>query len=399
MRKSIRLCLSLFLTLTLLSCSAELTEYETPGDIVPPPANKDVSEESESAQDNTWLATYTSYIQDTMEKEHIPGLALAIVQGNETLLAQGFGLRDVESGDPVTPDTLFHIGSTHKSLTSMLIATLVDAGLFEWDTPVVEIYPDFALSNPQATQEVTLRHLLSMRSGIPDEAEDEIDPEYAAPEDIFIVAGETPLLGIPGEEFSYSNLSASLGGYIGVLAAGGSFDDLYEGYANLLEENVLDPIGMESATVYISEARRNPNYAKSYVLEGDSPVLSESYDFEGDALAPSGSLKANVREMALYISTQMNSGVAPNGTRVVSEEALSETWRPYLEEYAMGWEQTTYSGVDMIWHTGAYDDFASVLGFIPDLETGFVILLNCEEAGEALTEEAPYVLIDTLLER
>jgi hypothetical protein len=81
---------------------------------------------------------------------------------------------------------------------------------------------------------------------------------------------------------------------------------------------------------------------------------------------------------------------------VVSEETLVETWRPYLEDYAMGWEVQTYEGVEMIFHTGAYDDFASVIGFLPELDVGFVILLNCEEAGEALIEDAPYVLVKTL---
>ena len=356
-------------------------------------------EEIEDVQEKDWIVEYANYIQEAIESDNIPGVAVAIVQGDEIILAEGYGLRDVANSAPVTPETLFHIGSTHKSMTAMMIATLVDDGILEWDQPVASFAPQFALSDSAATQAVTIRHLLSMSSGIPDEAEDELFEESTT-DDVFETISETSLLGMPGEAFSYSNLSASASGYLGVLATGGEQDDLYIGYANLLQERVLNPIGMETATIYASEAQANTNYAQSYVLSSqDEPILSETYDFDGDALAPSGSLKANVNEMALYIATQLNRGVAPNGNRVVSTENLEETWQPYLEGYGMGWETLTYEDVEMIFHTGAYDDFASVIGFLPEFDIGFVVLLNSEEAGENLIEESPYVLVDILLER
>lgn len=359
--------------------------------IAPPP-----SESGDPAPPADWLAAYAGYVQTAMENDGIPGLALAVVQGDEIVLAVGYGLRDVAAQAPVTPETLFHIGSVHKSMTAMMIATLVDEGALGWDEPVVTFAPAFALSDPEATQAVTMRHLLSMRAGIPDDAEDDLDV-WASVEEIFAVIREAPLLGMPGERFSYSNLSASAAGYLGVIASGEAGSDLHTGYAQLLQEHVLDPIGMTTATIYVSEARERADVARSYTLSrrGD-PVLSASYDVDQDALAPAGSLKANVTEMALYVATQLNHGVAPNGSRVVSAENLTETWRPYLEDYAMGWDVQTHEGVTVISHTGAYDDFASVIGFLPELDVGFVILLNCEEAGEALVEDAPYVLVETL---
>ncbi len=348
----------------------------------------------EIAPETDWLAEYTDHVQDTMDADRIPGLGLAVVQGDEIILAQGYGLRDVAQDAPVTTETLFHIGSTQKSMTAMLIATLVDDGLLDWDEPVVSFAPEFALSDARAMQEVTMRHLLSMTSGIPDDAEYDLGVE-STPEDVFDVIEETPLLGMPGERFSYSNLSASAAGYLGVIASGGEGEGLYEGYARLLQERVLDPIGMETATIYASKAQGNSNYSQSYVLSGrGAPILSESYDFDGDALAPSGSLKANVVEMALYVIMQLNRGIAPDGNRAVSEENLSETWQPYLENYGMGWETQEYEGVEVIFHTGAFDDFASVIGFVPEFDVGFVILLNCEEAGENLIVDAPGVLVE-----
>ncbi len=251
-----------------------------------------------AAETENDFSGFASFIEQKMESDCIPGVAAAVVQGNELVFAQGFGMRDVENQLSVTPETLFHIASTHKSVTAMMIATLVDEGLFTWDTPVVEIYPDFKLSDPLATQSVTMRHLLSMRGGIPDNAEDNFaDDSLAA--DMFNVVAQSPLLGQPGEQFEYSNLSLAISGYVGALSKGGQLPTLYDDYARVLTQNVLSPIGMNSATIYPSQAQANSNHSKSYTCLNNQVALAESYDFDGDPLAPSGALKANVVEMAL----------------------------------------------------------------------------------------------------
>lgn len=338
--------------------------------------------------DRKQTAEFADFIEETRSQNDIPGVAAAIVYEDEIIFAEGFGVRDLRSDAPVTSETLFHIGSTHKSVTAMLIATLVDDGLLEWDTPVVEIYPDFELSDPDAADEVTIRHLLSMSSGIPAEAEDEFDIETESAEDIFILLSETPLLDIPGEQFSYSNISASTAGYIAVLADGGEMGGLYEGYAQLLQERIFDPIGMETATLSVEEARANPNHAVSYIFDqGDGVIAAESYDFTGDPLAPSGSIKASVLDMAYYMNTQVSRGVAPNGTRVVTEQNLTETWQPQIEDdesggsYGLGWGVDVQNGVEVISHEGSFDNFTSMLIFVPEANAGMVLLANLDDPG------------------
>lgn len=343
---------------------------------------------------------YAALIEEAMAESGTPGVGVAIIQGNEIVMAEGFGYRDVEQGLPATADTLFHIGSTNKSMTAMAIAALVDDGGIEWDMPVSDIYPDFELGD--STDVVTLRHLLSMQSGIPDWAEDDFDVDNGSAEDLFAYVADIELLGKPEDEFSYSNISASLGGYVGGFAfvENNSLADrgLYDNYANLLKKRVLDPIGMTNAVVRYSDAQRNPNYGKSYVLDGDEAVEAESEDYDGDPLAPSGALKASAAEMALYISTQLNRGVAPNGNRVISEENMVEMWKPYLENYAMGWEISTVEGVEVISHEGSFDNYLSVIGFVPELELGFVILTNSADAGEDLIVDGPEFLINFQLD-
>jgi len=412
MTRKTNILMLLCLLMTLIGACNDAKNTPTETDVPPVTAEPAPEHEptviSQSAESkNDLFADYEAFIEETRVASHLPGAAVAVVEGGKTVFLQGFGVRDLESGAAVTPETLFHIGSTQKSMTAMMVATLVDEGLFEWDTPVVEIYPDFALSDAEATQLVTIRHLLSMRSGIPDDAEDDFDledededeDEDSTAADLFDLVADAPLLGLPGDAFSYSNPSNAISGYLGVLAAGGEVDELYNGYADLLQEQLLDPIGMNSATIYASEARQNPNLSHSYTLDDNNqPIKADSYDVDGDPLAPSGSLKASAAEMALYISTQLNRGVAPNGTQVVSAKNLTETWTPYLEQYGMGWETHEYNGIKIIQHEGSYDTFLSIIGFMPELNAGFVILTNSEEAGGQLIADGPLRLVDLLLE-
>jgi len=337
------------------------------------------------------IAEFADFVEQARREHQIPGVAAALVDQNGILFAEGFGVRAIDSNDAVTAETLFHIGSTHKSITAMLIATLVDDGLLTWDTPVVDLYSDFALSDPQATQTVTLRHLLSMSSGIPAEAEDDFDTESESAEDLFPFLAETDLAGQPGEAFSYSNLSAAIAGYIGVLATESEAVDLYNGYAQLLQERIFDPIGMPTATLSVEEAEASPNHAASHIVDEDGEVSrAESYDFTGDPLAPAGSIKANVVEMARYMSTQVNRGIAPDGTLVVREESLTETWQPQIADeeaggwYGLGWGIQTDEGVTVIYHEGSYDNFTSLLLFIPTAKSGMVLLTNVDDPGDFL---------------
>lgn len=396
MRKWLLLLVMLVLLLT--ACDGDFDEEEDFLEEEPVSAELSDAEDEESleaeADDESgsadYLADYAAYIEEIVERDNIAGVAIAVIEGDEIVLVQGFGYRDLENGLPVTADTLFHIGSTNKSFTAMLVATLVDEGLITWDTPIVDVYPDFPLSD-----EITFRHLLSMRSGIADEAEDDFDVDNSTAEDVLDFLNDIDLFAEPGEEFSYSNISSATAGYAAVLAAGADDNGLYDGYIDLLQQRILDPIGMETAVARVSEAEQNPNYGKSYVLGSDGqPEEAEPEDYDGDPLAPSGTLKASAAEMALYISTYLNQGVAPNGTRVVSAENMAVMIEPYLEDYALGWENKSYEDIQLISHEGSFDNYLSIIGFSPDEELGFVILANTADAAETLIEEAPQMLFD-----
>ncbi|HSH05082.1 MAG TPA: serine hydrolase domain-containing protein [Anaerolineae bacterium] len=393
---------------------AEFDEEDAEGEeTVVNSGNESADDEEEMAEDEGEMGEGThqsadvamladgmqAYIEEQMDENQIPGVSYAIVYQGEVAVSDGFGVRSLDTDEPVDADTLFHIGSTQKSMTAMLIGSLVSDGVLEWDTPVVEVYPAFSFGDN--TESVTVRHLLGMSGGIDEDDEGGFDLENGSGADVVTYIAELEPIGAPDEEFSYSNLSSALVGYTAVMANGGANGDMVDAYNNLLRARVLDPIGMERTTPSVSTARADANHAVSHVLDGDSMVVADSYDFDGDPLTPSGNLKSSANEMALYILTQLNQGTAPNGTQIVDAEVAQEMWEPNTEigegTYALGWEVIEYEGVTVITHGGAYDNFMSVLAFIPDLEVGLVILVNTEE-GEELVDEAPYVLVDLLLE-
>ena len=350
---------------------------------------------SDSKPPENWVNNIDHKMQLALEENNIPGMAVALVEGSHTVLAKGYGLRDVENNLEVDTNTLFHIASTHKSLNSMLIATLVDDNVAAWDKPVVKYYSSFQLAEETSTHSVTLSHLLSMSSGIPASAEDLLTDEAIA-HDVFLVAKQSNLLGAPLEHFSYSNISASIAGYVGVIANNGSDQSLFDEYADVLQSKILDPIGMSQSTIYASKAQQSGNLSKAYrVSNSGDPVYVASEDKDGDALAPSGSLKSNVRDMALYLSTQLGMGVAPNQNQVVSAGNLLKTRQPILDDYAMGWEQVTYNNTQVTMHTGSYDGFVSVLVLIPSYDVGLVLLANSEDDG-GLTDNVHEILVDIL---
>ncbi|MEE9242784.1 MAG: serine hydrolase domain-containing protein, partial [Mycobacterium sp.] len=114
--------------------------------------------------------------EDLMAKSGIPGMAVAVVHGEETFYAKGFGVKNIqvsdEPGNQVDPDTVFQLASLSKPLGATVVAQQVGAGAIRWDTPIVDKLPWFALSDPAVTKMVTVGDMYAHRSGLPDHAED-----------------------------------------------------------------------------------------------------------------------------------------------------------------------------------------------------------------------------------
>jgi len=325
------------------------------------------------------LAEFETYIESARQRFEIPGAAVGVVQGNQIVFAQGFGVRELGRADPITPETIFAVGSTTKAMTSMLLATLVDEGKLDWDQPVVEIWPDFKLSDPEVTSQIRVRDLLNMSSGVP-----RIDLAWSGAEltaeQTMASLAELPFVTPPGQWFHYNNQMFATSGYIGTLAAGGQFGNLRQGYVDLLQARVFDPIGMSSAITSIDVAQAQPNHAIPHDFTLSGEVVPTHYHAD-PGITPAGAVNASTLDMARFVMTQLGQGVAPDGRRAVSAENLAETWQPQVKvtqnmSYGMGWFIEDYKGTQMIWHDGDVLGFKALIAFIPEANVGLVVLTN-----------------------
>ena len=148
--------------------------------------------------DDAMLADLNAYIEDAVERYGIVGASVAVVQHGNVIYTHGFGTTELNGGRPVDSQTLFMIGSITKSMTSLVLATEVDQGLLTWDTPVTDVLPMFALSDPAVTPQIRVRDLLNMTSGVAPYDMVSLLKDFSPVDMMHYVAG-IPLLAQPGE--------------------------------------------------------------------------------------------------------------------------------------------------------------------------------------------------------
>ncbi len=335
-----------------------------------------------------------AFIDQTLQAFGIPGAAVAIVQDDEVVYTSGFGVRGAGS-DAMTADTHMMIGSTGKTITTMLMAALVDEGLFDWDTPVVEVLPEFAVADPELTESMVMWHLVCACSGVPRrDLELLFNADEMAAEDVVESLATFEFFTEFGEAFQYSNQLVGTGGFAAAAADGAAWGDLWQGYADSLERRVLEPIGMPHTTLSFEHVVERAEHARPHQLDLDTGGYGEvSLDVERllVPIAPAGAHWSTAEDMARYMLTQLGVGVTPDGTRVVSAEQLRTTWEPTVPitataSYGLGWIVGEYRGVRVLSHGGNTLGFTSDFAFMPDVGVGVVVLTNAQ--GTNLFSEA-----------
>ncbi|MBN8595448.1 MAG: beta-lactamase family protein [Anaerolineae bacterium] len=333
---------------------------------------------------------FRDYVETTLNAYAIPGAAVAVIQDGQIIMAEGFGVSDLESNAPVTSDTIFQLGSLAKSINSSMIATLVDQGVIDWDQPIVEVMPDFQLADADRTAALTLRDLIGFRSGIANNDLETFGVPLSVSELITSIADE-PFNAVSGEMFDYNNNLASIGGFIAASAVNDDAD-LLDTYIDLVEQRIFAPAGMESAS--LSQRTPDENLATGYLtaLDGSS-LLPTPFVYEASQV-PAGMLTGTVLDMAQFLLMQVTRGVAVDGTQVISTSNLLETWTPGVViaggmqlpgfeslGYGMGWFIDAYNGMEIISVPGNAGGFTAYMAILPDSNTGIVIMTNKAQAN------------------
>jgi CubicO group peptidase (beta-lactamase class C family) len=331
-------------------------------------------------------AAFEQFIRTTMEQQGIPGVAVGVVQGGRLVFSRGFGVRALGTRAPVTPRTLFMIGSTTKPLTSLLMAKLVDERRFRWDTPVSELLPSFRLADADITQRMDIQHTVCACTGMPRrDLEFIFEFSNATPERWLQTLGTmAPTTGF-GEVFQYSNLLVSAGGYAAARAVRRE-GDLRTALVRAMREKVFTPLGMRSTTLEIRDALRQEHadpHGRSLRYELTRLPLDVERGVE--SVGPAGAAWSNVEDMSRYLLLELRRGVLPGGARYISEDALLERRRTRVRmdehrTYGLGLVVSDAHGIQGVGHGGNTLGFSSDMAFYPELDLGLVILTN--GAGE-----------------
>ena len=239
-----------------------------------------------------------AYINETMKRLPIPGIAVGIVKDDKVLYLQGYGTANVD-GDPVTPQTPFMLASVTKSFTALAVHQLADAGRVDLDRPVQTYLPEFRLGNAQFAASITVRHLLDHTSGISTMAGTEPylhSPATTFDEALHKLARYNPKQK-PGEQYEYSNWNYVLLGEIISRASGMPF-------AEYMQTNILDPLEMTQAS--FADYHTLPGVATSNLIVLGMPVpYDEKYI---PVMLSAGYLTASAEDMVHYLIPYFNQG-------------------------------------------------------------------------------------------
>lgn len=338
-------------------------------------------------------ADMDAYVARSMKTFDVPGMGIAIVKDGKVVLAKGYGVKKMGEPAPVDENTLFGIGSNTKAFTTAALATLVDAGKISWDDRVYERLPGFEMYDPYVSHEMTIRDLLTHRSGMGLGEGDLLfwpHTTYTRAEIIYKLRFMKPQSSFRSR-YAYDNLLYMTAGQIIPAVTGKSWEDY-------VREKILLPLGMKNTNLTTEDFKPGVDYATPH-----SKVDGKLQPIEPHALdnaAPAGSINSSAADMAKWMLLQLNHGkFTDHEGRLFSEASSNEMWsaqtilplgkfpeplkslRPQFAAYGLGWGLRDYRGRKLVGHTGGVAGYVSRVMLVPGENLGVVILTNAEEGG------------------
>lgn len=328
------------------------------------------------------LKGFDSWVEKVMKDWKVPGLAVVVVKNGKIALIKGYGLRDIEKKLPVTPDTLFAIGSSTKAFTATTLGILVDQGKLDWKKPIREYIPDFRLYDQFATDDMTLIDLLSHRSGLPRHDLMWYGSTASRKELYDRLRYLQPSAGFR-ETWQYQNLMFMTGGCLVERVLGITWEDA-------VKKLIFEPLGMTASDLSIVDMQKSDNYALPYRENKEKKVVIMPFR-NIDNIGPAGSINSNVKDLSKWLLLNLSKGKAGDKP-VISESSLSVLHSPQMlmasmpqfdfvfspgfNAYGLGWMISTYRDHRLVHHGGNIDGFSALISFDPNEKTGIAVLTN-----------------------
>jgi len=336
-----------------------------------------------------YFKAFDDYIKNAVDSWHCPGAAIAIVKGNDLLYQHAYGLRDVEEQLPMTEETRFPIASITKSFTAMSVALLVDKGRLEWDKPVQRYMPAFILQDPYATEHVTVRDMLSHRTGLPrhDLSAWRLDLSRS---DFIKRMKHLKFSSSFREKFQYNNLMYYAAAHLVETVA----EQRWEAF---VQERIFSPLGMVASNFTPEPPVEGQVNAKGYRVDRDKDGAAKGLIHIPfglhTALSPgaAGGVFSTLQDLTQWLKTHLNNGQLGD-LQLVSQDNLKQMHLPQsiipggglheallgstISTYGMGWFVEPYQGHTLIHHGGNVEGHSLIIGFIPQKKIGVIVLTN-----------------------
>ena len=323
------------------------------------------------------LAGLDAYIEGARQAWQVPGLSIAIVKDDRIIYSRGFGFREEGRPGKVDVDTVFAIGSATKAFTAAALGMLVDEKKLAWDGAVHDYMPSFELHDPYVTRHVTVRDLLSHRTGVVTNGNLWYGSGFDREEIIRRLRFQTETLGFRNQ-YQYQNEMFIVAGEVVSAVAATSYD-------RFIASRIFEPLGMRRSNTSITGLKGLANVAIPHVLvDGKAvPVAYRMIDNVGGA----GAINSSARDMAQWVRLQLGGGTF-EGKQLIAPATLSEIHTGQIvprgganaafkfSEYGLGWGVQEYRGEKIIAHSGAIDGMQSLVAMMPEKKLGLVVLTN-----------------------
>jgi CubicO group peptidase (beta-lactamase class C family) len=336
------------------------------------------------------LQGFDSYMEQLLRDWNAPGIGVGIVVKDQLVFAKGYGYRDYEQKLPFTPDTLFQIASNTKLFTAVAAGMLVEEGQLTWDKPVREAVPSIQFYNDQLNSSVTLRDMLSHRTGVTRHDLIWFKSPFTRKElfeKLRYLEPQEPMR----TTFLYNNLMFAAVGEIIELKSGKRWEDF-------VRQRVLTPLDMNATTYTVAEMLKHPDHGVPYRERRDSFELYKiPYYEDTEGVAPAGAIISNINELSHWLIALMNDGKY-RGRQVLPSNVLKATMQPAISlpntlgeglgywellnpDYGMGREIASYRGRLMTYHGGDLPGFHSQVSFMPNDRIGVLVAVIGDHAA------------------
>jgi CubicO group peptidase (beta-lactamase class C family) len=340
------------------------------------------------------------WVNQALKDFKVPGVAVVVVQGDKVVLLKGYGMRDTEKQLPVTPQTLFALGSVTKSFTVTTLGMLVDEGKLDWDKPVRNYLPGFRMYDPVATEQMTTRDLVTHRSGLPRHDLVWYTSDFTRED---IIMNRLPYLENSKpfrSTFQYNNIMVMTAGYLAGKLNGTTWEES-------VQRRVLGPLGMTNTNFSVLDSQKAADFAQPYRKNRETDEVKLIPFYVQGAVGPAGEINSCVADLGRYLLFHMNRGklegkqllAENNSVQMQIPQMVIQEAPPFPEigtsSYGMGLFISTYRGHKFVEHGGNIDGFSAEFAFLPQDGIGVAVLANLD--GTVLPEAVAYNVFDRLL--